>query len=66
VLTSVFGVSCLHSVDGVCAFTEGSLGVLGASTHFIAGLITTVLQLIGDHDIVVCLRQCFQSLLLFE
>jgi hypothetical protein len=48
----------------VCVCAEDSLGVLGASPHSIAGVITTVLQLIGDREVVVCLKRFFQSHLL--
>jgi len=39
-----------------CAFTEGRLGVLGASPHRIAGVIAMVRQRLGDHDTINCLR----------
>ena len=48
----------------MCA--EGSLVVLGASLKFFAGVITMVLQLIGDRDVDDCLTRCFQCHLLYS
>lgn len=49
----------------VCVSTEGRFGVLGASPHLIAGVITLVRQRITDRDIIVFRRQCFQSNLIY-
>lgn len=65
-LTSVFGVSCVHIVECVRVCAEGSLVVLGASLKFFAGVITMVLQLIGDRDVDDCLTRCFQCHLLYS
>ena len=66
-LTTVFGVSCrVSAFAAVYSQTAGSLGVLGTSKHHITSVIIVVRQRIGCHDMVICLRQCFKSHLLFS